>query len=54
MRRVTATAYGNPVTYTPENRAANALDGDPTTAWRVGDFSDVRGQRLLVQLTRSR
>ena len=27
--RVEATAYGNPVTYTPEARAANALDGDP-------------------------
>ena len=42
----TATAYGNPVTYTPEDRAANAVDNDPDTAWRVGAFSDVTGEEL--------
>jgi arabinofuranan 3-O-arabinosyltransferase len=47
---VVATGYGNPVTYTPEDRAANALDGDPQTAWRVGAFSRVEGERLVVNL----
>ena len=42
VARVDATAYGNPVTYTPDDRPANAIDGDPRTAWRVGAFSDVR------------
>lgn len=47
---VTATDYGNPVTYTPDDRPANALDGDPATAWRVGAFSDVEGERLIIEL----
>ncbi len=47
---VRATAYGNPISYTPEDRAANALDGDLTTAWRVGAFDDVVGERLRVDL----
>ncbi|MCI3949731.1 MAG: type protein, partial [Acidimicrobiales bacterium] len=48
VRQVIATNYGNPVTYTPENRPANALDGDLETSWRVGDFSPVRGERLRI------
>ena len=47
-----ATAYGNAITYTPEDRAANALDGDPQTAWRVGALSRVEGQRLVVNLAK--
>lgn len=47
---VSATAYGNPVSYTPEDRAVQALDGDVSTAWRVGAFSDVRGERLRIDL----
>jgi hypothetical protein len=47
---VEATGYGNPVTFTPEDRAANALDGDPKTAWRGGAFSNVEGERLVVKL----
>jgi arabinofuranan 3-O-arabinosyltransferase len=47
---VRATSYGNPVTYTPENRPANAFDGDLETAWRAGDFSPVVGERLEVRL----
>jgi arabinofuranan 3-O-arabinosyltransferase len=46
-----ATSYGNPTTYTPEERAAYAVDGDPTTAWRAGAFSDARGERLELTLT---
>jgi arabinofuranan 3-O-arabinosyltransferase len=47
---VTATAYGNPITYTPDDRPANAFDGDPDTAWRVGTLSRVRDQRLHLRL----
>ncbi|HYF46876.1 MAG TPA: alpha-(1-_3)-arabinofuranosyltransferase family protein, partial [Acidimicrobiales bacterium] len=47
---VSATAYGNPVTYTPGDRAAYAMDGDPTTAWRVGAFAEVTGERLVIEL----
>jgi arabinofuranan 3-O-arabinosyltransferase len=45
-----ATAYGNPITYAGEERAARAVDGDPRTAWSVGVFSDARGERLMVRL----
>jgi len=47
---VEATDYGNPVAYAPADRPAQAVDGDPTTAWRVGAFADVRGERLKVTL----
>lgn len=50
VARVQASGYGNPVSYTPEDRAAFAVDGDVDTAWRVGAFEDVRGERLLVEL----
>jgi arabinofuranan 3-O-arabinosyltransferase len=45
---VDATAYGNPVSYTPENRPFMAFDGDPTTAWSVGAFDDVIGERIVL------
>jgi arabinofuranan 3-O-arabinosyltransferase len=50
VRQVVASNYGNPVTFTPENRPANALDGDLETAWRVGDFSPVGDERLRIDL----
>ncbi len=50
VRAVRSTRYGNPVSYTPEDRAANAFDGDLETAWRVGAFADVDGERLRVDL----
>ncbi|HEY3187662.1 MAG TPA: alpha-(1-_3)-arabinofuranosyltransferase family protein, partial [Solirubrobacteraceae bacterium] len=53
VRSVRATHYGNPVSYTPEDRAANALDGDLRTAWRVGAFADVTGERIRVDLPRA-
>lgn len=49
-RAVAATSYGNAITYTPEDRPARAFDGDPTTAWRVGQFDDVRGARIRIVL----
>jgi arabinofuranan 3-O-arabinosyltransferase len=48
---VRATAYGNPVSYTAEDRAVHALDDDVRTAWRVGAFADVTGERLVVETT---
>ena len=45
---VTATNYGNPVTYTADDRPANALDGDPLSAWRVGAIDDPIGERLII------
>lgn len=45
-----ATAWGNPITLTPDDRPMNALDGDPTTAWRVGAIDDPVGERLIIDL----
>lgn len=45
-----ATAWGNPITLTPDDRPMAALDGDPTTAWRVGAIADPVGERLIVDL----
>ena len=52
--RVEASGYGNPVTYTPGDRPFHAVDGRADTAWRVGDFSDVRGQWLELSLEEPR
>lgn len=41
-----ASRYGNGVTYTGSDRAANAVDGDPSTAWRVAAFDDAVGEFL--------
>ena len=43
---VQASAYGNPVTYTNDDRAVFAVDGDLETAWEVGAFSEARGEYL--------
>lgn len=47
---VTASDYGNPVTYTVDNRATLGADGDDATAWRVGAFDDVHGESFQVDL----
>ena len=47
--RATATRDGG--SGRPENRAAVAFDGDPTTAWRI-DGATVAGERLRVELDR--
>jgi hypothetical protein len=47
---VRASHYGNPVSFTPEDRPTNALDGDPLTAWRVSAFDKAVGERLVVGL----
>jgi arabinofuranan 3-O-arabinosyltransferase len=48
--QVEATAYGNSVSYTPEDRAARAFDGDLLTAWKVGAFANVGGERIVLHL----
>ncbi len=50
VESVRATAYGNPVAYTPEDRAARAFDGDLYTAWKVGAFANVRNDRIVASL----
>jgi arabinofuranan 3-O-arabinosyltransferase len=48
---VSASSYGNPVTYAPEDRAYSAIDGNLRTAWETGTFSsDVDGQWWQVAL----
>ena len=46
----TATSYGNTITYTPEDSAARAFDGDVDTAWRAGAFGAAIGQAIRVDL----
>ncbi len=46
---VQASHYGNPVSYTPEERPVNAFDGNLRTQWRVGAFDDVDGERIVVR-----
>lgn len=48
---IRATAFGNPVSYAPGERPDLALDGDLTTAWKAGAFSDVMGDRLRIDLS---
>ena len=44
-----ASAYGEVFAYRPEDRAAMAIDGDPSTAWRVADRFDAVGE--FIELT---
>ncbi|MCU1351735.1 MAG: coagulation factor 5/8 type domain protein, partial [Acidimicrobiales bacterium] len=50
-----ATGYGNAVSLTPEDQAANAIDGNPVTgtqvagtAWKVGGFESAVGEAIKV------
>ena len=45
-----ASAHGNPVTYTNDDRPYNALDGSLKTAWVVAAFTEARGERLRLTL----
>jgi hypothetical protein len=49
-KAVRASDYGNPITYTPEDRATRAFDGDVDTAWRTGAFDNVQGDRIRIVL----
>ncbi len=48
--RAHATAYGEPFAYRPEDRPVMAIDGDPTTAWVVGDRADPRGEQIRLDV----
>lgn len=43
-----ATGYGTELSYWPEYRPTMALDGDPNTAWLVGDERDPRGHVFSI------
>jgi arabinofuranan 3-O-arabinosyltransferase len=47
--RATASGYGAPLWYTPEDRAAMSIDGDLSTAWTVADRGDPIGSWILVE-----
>lgn len=47
---VQATAYGNPVTYSNDDRPVLAVDGSLETAWVVAAFDEARGERLRISL----
>jgi arabinofuranan 3-O-arabinosyltransferase len=47
--RATASGYGAPLWYTPEDRAVMAIDDDLTTAWTVADRGDPIGASILVE-----
>jgi arabinofuranan 3-O-arabinosyltransferase len=49
VESVQASDYGNPVSYTAEDRPANAFDGDTATAWRTGAFDGVKGERIVLK-----
>lgn len=46
----TASGYGEPFAYRPEVRPHRAVDGDPSTAWRVGDRHDPVGETIALQV----
>ena len=48
---VQASAYGNPVTYTNDDRAFYAVDGDLDTAWVVAAFAEARGEFLVFDFS---
>ncbi len=48
VKSVQATAYGNPITYTPENRASQAFDGDTDTSWNVAAFDVAIGNSIQL------
>ena len=52
VRAVTASAYGDTVTYLPEDRPSQAIDGNLDTAWEVGAFGQPVGQWWQVQFDR--
>ena len=48
LKSVTATDYGDSLSFTPENRPANAVDGDPSTAWTYGAHMPAKGGRIEI------
>lgn len=52
VESVTATDYGDSLSFTPENRPANAVDGNPSTAWTYGAHMPAAGGRIEVDYGR--
>ncbi|HUY23268.1 MAG TPA: alpha-(1-_3)-arabinofuranosyltransferase family protein [Acidimicrobiales bacterium] len=50
VKSVQASGYGNPITYVPEDRPDQAMDGNLRTVWTVGAFDDPVGQFLRITL----
>ncbi|MEY4605993.1 MAG: hypothetical protein RLY45_753 [Actinomycetota bacterium] len=48
---VSATAYGEPFAFRPENRPAMAVDGSTDTAWIVAERGDPTGEAIRVSST---
>ena len=48
--RATASSYGEPFAYRPEDRAVMAIDGDRDTAWSVGDHGQPVGERIRLDI----
>jgi arabinofuranan 3-O-arabinosyltransferase len=48
--RADATSYGVRNELLPEHRPANAVDGDPGTAWRAAENDPTTGERLVLTL----
>lgn len=48
--QVIATSYGEPFAYLPEHRPFMAVDGDPDTAWLVGEHGDPVGESIQLWL----
>ena len=48
VKSIQATAYGNPISYTPDDRPALAVDGDVDTSWNVAAFDLAIGNRIQV------
>ena len=47
---VDASSYGSSITYLPEDRPYNAIDGNPQTAWEDNSFAAPQGQWWQVVL----
>jgi arabinofuranan 3-O-arabinosyltransferase len=52
VKSVTATDYGDSLSFTPENRPANAVDGDTSTAWTYGAHEPAAGGRIEIDYGR--
>jgi hypothetical protein len=50
IKTIQASSYGNTITYTPEDRAERALDGDPSTSWRAAALGPAVNQFIRLQL----
>jgi arabinofuranan 3-O-arabinosyltransferase len=48
--RAQVSSYGEPFAYRPEDRAVMAIDGDPDTAWSVGDHGAPVGERIRLEV----